>query len=72
MDKEHSDFSRADLGALTGVIKIGGELTLNYEKVRCHAEVDLETLKGEGYLEYLGPAEEWRKKQWAESSSKPS
>jgi hypothetical protein len=65
LDKQHCDYARADLGALTGVVKVGGELTLNYENVRCHAEVNLATLEGEGYLEYLGPAEEWRKKQMA-------
>jgi hypothetical protein len=67
LDKQHCDFTRADLGALTGVVTVGGELTLNYENVRCHAVVDLATLEGEGYLEYLGPAEEWRKKQMAAS-----
>ena len=62
LDKQHTDLSRADFAAGTGVAKVGGELTLNYENVRCLAEIDLATLKGEGRLEYLGPAEEWRKK----------
>jgi hypothetical protein len=63
LDKQHTDLARADFAAASGTAKVGGELTLNYEIVRCHAEIDLATLKGEGYLEYLGPAEEWRKKQ---------
>jgi hypothetical protein len=63
LDKQHSDFSAADYAGKAGVVKVGGELTLNYEKVRLHAEVDLATLTGTGWLEYIEPAEEWRKKQ---------
>lgn len=61
LDPKHTDLSAADFSAGTGFVKVGGELTLNYENVRCHAEIALATLKGEGWLEYLGPAEEWRK-----------
>lgn len=70
LDKQRCDLSHADFEAKTGVVKVGGELTLNYENVRCHAVVDLPELKGEGYLEYLGPSEEWRKKQWLEEQPK--
>ncbi len=61
LDKQHTDLSAADFAAGTGSVTVGGELTLNYENVRCHAVIDLATLKGEGWLDYLGPAEEWRK-----------
>src|SRR5262249_37710251 len=61
LDKAHTDLTRGDFAAGTGVVKAAGELTSNYENVGCHAEIALSTLKGEGYLEYLGPAEEWRK-----------
>lgn len=67
LDKQRSDFSKADYANKTGVVTVAGELTLNYEKVRLFAEVDLSTLTGKGWLEYIEPAEEWRKKQWAES-----
>jgi hypothetical protein len=61
LDKQHTDLSGGDFAAGTGSVAVGGELTLNYENVRCHAVIDLATLTGEGWLEYLGPAEEWRK-----------
>ena len=34
-------------------IKIMGTCELNYHQVRCHAEIDLETKKGFGYLELI-------------------
>ncbi len=61
LDRQHTDLSRADFGAGSGVARVVGDLTLNYEKVSLHAEIDLATLKGDGFLEYLGPAEAWRK-----------
>jgi uncharacterized protein YbdZ (MbtH family) len=44
-----------------GAVKLVGELTLDYVKCRCVADVELGTLKGTGHLEILpdasGPAE---------------
>jgi hypothetical protein len=60
LDKGHTDLTGGDFAAGTGTVRVGGELTLNYENVRCHAVIDLATLKGEGWLEHLGPAEAWR------------
>lgn len=45
---ENADFNKGE-----GVISVVGTCTLNYQKVRCIAEVDLSTKKGTGYLESL-------------------
>lgn len=37
-------------------IKIVGTCELNYHKVKCHAEIDLKTRKGVGYLELIDEA----------------
>lgn len=50
LDRKASDLSRADFGRETGRIHVEGELTLNYQKVRCVADLDLATLSGEGHL----------------------
>jgi len=50
LDKERSDLSGADFENGTGSVTVVGELTLDYVKVRCHATIDLATLKGTGYL----------------------
>ncbi len=42
-----------DFAEATGVAHIVGELTLNYQKVRFIADIDLSTLEGEGYLELI-------------------
>lgn len=53
LDEEASDVDSADFEAGTGTIKIVGDLTLDYVKVRCHATIDLATLEGTGRLEIL-------------------
>lgn len=58
IDPERSDLTGADWENGTGSIKVAGELTLDYVKVRCHATIDLASLEGTGYLEILeDPAE---------------
>lgn len=50
------DKTACDLGALDsgkGSIKLTGGLTLNYNKVRYHGDLDLEALRGTGRLEFL-------------------
>jgi hypothetical protein len=42
--------SRAALERGTGRVAITGDLRLDFEPVRCHAEIDLETLSGSGGL----------------------
>ena len=51
--KELSDFSKADWAAKKGSIKVVGDLTLNYVRIRVHATLQLETLKGTGRIEKL-------------------
>jgi len=53
LDKERSDLSAGDFEGKTGKIKIAGKLVLDYEPVRCVAEIDLKTLDGHGHLELI-------------------
>jgi hypothetical protein len=48
-----SDLSRAEWTSGRGKIKLTGTLVLNYNRVKCHAEIDLATLDGKGRLEFL-------------------
>ncbi len=57
LDPAHSDLSGADFEHRTGSVKVGGELILDYTRVRCHATIDLATLRGTGRLEPLGDVE---------------
>ena len=51
LDREASDLSKADFQEGKGVVHLVGNLTLNYVKVRCIADIDLSTLSGKGHLE---------------------
>jgi hypothetical protein len=51
VDAQASDVTQADFERGTGRIHVEGGLTLNYQKVRCVADLDLATLTGEGHLE---------------------
>ena len=53
LDKQLSDWTKADFVKATGSVHLTGELTLNYVKVRCVADVDLAALAGQGHLEIL-------------------
>jgi len=53
VDIDLTDIKNADFDKGTGVISVVGTCILNYQKVRCNAEVDLFTKKGIGYLEPL-------------------
>lgn len=53
LDEDLSDLSGADFQAATGTVHLAGNLTLNYVKVRCVADIDLATLEGQGHLEIL-------------------
>ena len=50
VDKNATDLSRADFEQRTGVAHVEGTLTLDYVKVRCVADIELETLYGTGHL----------------------
>ncbi len=43
--------ANADFKSSLGIVHLVGELSLNYETVRCVADIDLESLSGEGHLE---------------------
>ena len=53
LDEAATDLSDADFDQATGTVHLVGNLTLNYVKVRCIADVDLATLEGKGHLEIL-------------------
>jgi uncharacterized protein YbdZ (MbtH family) len=53
LDDDRSDLSQASFDQGQGKAHLEGDLTLNYVKVRCVADVDLATLEGKGHLEVL-------------------
>ena len=53
VDLVSSDIKNADFDKGVGNITIVGTCELDYNKVRCIAEVDLSTKKGLGYLQLL-------------------
>lgn len=50
LDTQASDWSQADFTQATGPVHVEGTLTLNYVKVRCVADLQLNTLTGTGHL----------------------
>lgn len=50
LDKAATDLSKADFEKETGSLHLVGGLTLDYVKVRCVADIDLDTLDGKGHL----------------------
>jgi len=50
LDRNALDLSRADFENQTGEAHLEGELTLDYVKVRCIADIDLQTFRGKGRL----------------------
>lgn len=57
LDRKSSSFENADFEKSEGKVVVKGRLTLNYNKVRCVAEIDLATCEGTGYLEPVTDAE---------------
>lgn len=51
------NFTKADFDNATGSVHIEGGLTLNYDKVRCVADIDLSTCEGKGHLVPVGDEE---------------
>ena len=51
LDAALIDIGRADFEKCIGNIHLAGGLTLNYVEVRCVADIDLHTLRGQGHLE---------------------
>jgi hypothetical protein len=54
IDRNRSNLGGADMNAGTGWIKLAGDLTLDFVRVRCFAEIDVASLEGEGWLEKIG------------------
>jgi uncharacterized protein YbdZ (MbtH family) len=54
LDGDACDFSRADFDQESGTAHVEGNLTLDYVKVRCIADIDLATMEGKGHLEKVG------------------
>lgn len=52
-DKSATDLSQANFVQKTGMAHIEGTLTLNYVRVRCIADIDLNMLNGTGHLVVL-------------------
>lgn len=53
LDKALTDLSSADFEQGTGTVRLAGNLTLNYVKMRCVANINVATLEGTGHLEIL-------------------
>ncbi|MBE9178526.1 MbtH domain protein [Oculatella sp. LEGE 06141] len=51
LDHHACDWSQINGDRPVGSVHLVGELTLNYVRVRCIADIDLETLAGTGHLE---------------------
>jgi len=51
LDRDACDFSQANFENGSGTVHIVGNLTLDYVRVRCIADIDLNTLEGKGQLE---------------------
>ena len=50
LDRNAVDLSKSDFENRTGTVHLEGELILDNVKVRCIADIDLQTLNGQGYL----------------------
>jgi uncharacterized protein YbdZ (MbtH family) len=50
LDRDALNLSQADFENQTGEVHLEGDLTLDYVKVRCIADIDLKTLDGRGHL----------------------
>lgn len=51
IDKNATKLSRTDFNTSNGTAHLVGDLTLDYVRVRCIADIDLETFRGIGHLE---------------------
>lgn len=50
LDASVSSVNNADFDNQKGNVHLVGNLTLNYVKIRCIADINLETLEGQGHL----------------------
>jgi hypothetical protein len=57
LDRRECKFDEGDFEKSNGVVLLKGGLILNYDKVRCVAEIDLATCEGTGHLEPVSDEE---------------
>jgi hypothetical protein len=53
VDLSNTNIKDIDFDKKTGMLHIEGTTNLNYNAVRCIADIDLTTKKGEGYLQVI-------------------
>ncbi len=53
LNENGTNLDGADFDQAHGTAHLEGNLTLNYVRVRCIADIDLATLKGSGHLEII-------------------
>jgi hypothetical protein len=53
LDPESTDIGQADFDKGSGSVRLVGRLTLDFVKVKCIANIELNTLSGRGYLEAI-------------------
>lgn len=61
LDQEKCDYSNVNWEEGTGKVHFEGAITLNYEKVRCVADINVKTMNGKGKLDLFGDEEEYAK-----------
>lgn len=57
LDRRDCKFEDGDFEKATGAVHLVGGLILNYDKVRCIADIDLATCEGKGRLEPVSDEE---------------
>jgi uncharacterized protein YbdZ (MbtH family) len=50
LDRDATDLSQADFESQTGTVHLEGDLTLDFIRVRCIADIDLQTFSGKGHF----------------------
>lgn len=58
LDTDHSDLTQVDWESRSGKVRLAGNLTLDYVKVRCEAELEIPSLEGTGHLVILEAEDE--------------
>lgn len=53
VDLQNTNLEDLDFNIGTGILHIEGTSNLNYNQVRCIADIDLATRKGKGYLQVI-------------------
>ncbi len=59
LDQEKCDYTNVDWDEGTGKAHFEGAITLNYEKVRCVADINVKTMNGKGQLHLIEDEQEY-------------